>query len=296
MASMDFDDLFEQYYTLYRAEAVTPSDTDDEYTIALRLSKEAINHWATYDGVYWKELYDTNQNDGSGSQTITTGTKTYSAPTNFQEAGGYVKVLNSDGNTVQSYPIIEPQEVQFRSDDSTYCYFTKSPNYYSTGTASQSSTTITGLGTTWTSAMVGMEFIFVTGETATITAFNSTTSLTASVSQTVSSSAYRIVSNGYQLHLNPAPTSSINGMDIDYVYYRKPKYLTSGSSIPDMQDPMFIVHRMLAQRFRSSMNPYYTSAKNDAENSLKKMQIDNNSGSWDNPWSMPDNSGAIFGG
>ncbi len=56
---------------------------------------------------------------------------------------------------------------------------------YSTGTASQSTTTITGVGTTWTAAMVGQIFVFANGTTARITAFGSVTSLTASVSQTV---------------------------------------------------------------------------------------------------------------
>jgi hypothetical protein len=67
-----------------------------------------------------------------------------------------------------------------------------SPIYYSTGTASQSGVTITGAGTTFTAAMVGMKIVFSTGETATITGFTSTTSLTVGTSQTVSSTTYVI--------------------------------------------------------------------------------------------------------
>lgn len=70
--------------------------------------------------------------------------------------------------------------------------FSVSPAYYSTGTASQAGTTITGSGTTWTSDMVGMEFIFEDGTKRTITAFGSTTSLTVGTSGTVSSQAYSI--------------------------------------------------------------------------------------------------------
>ncbi|MEK9196382.1 MAG: hypothetical protein AAB914_03360, partial [Patescibacteria group bacterium] len=70
--------------------------------------------------------------------------------------------------------------------------FSISPIFYNTGTASQSGTTITGVGTTWTSDMVGMEFIFADGTKRTITAFGSTTSLTVGTSGTVSSQAYRI--------------------------------------------------------------------------------------------------------
>lgn len=292
---MNYDQIFAAFYTLYRGESTVPSSTDDEYVIGMRLANEAINRWANYDATYWKELFETNQNNGSGSQTIVTNQVTYSAPTNMREAGGFVKIKDSNGNVVRSYPIIEPQEAQFKTDDSMYCYFTNDPIYYSTGTASQSGTTITGSGTTWTSAMVGMEFIFHTGETATITAFTSTTSLTASVSQTVSSTTYKILTTGFTLNLNPKPDSAINGFQIDYVYYKKPTTYTTGSSRSEVPDPYFVVNRMLAQRFRISRNPYYTSALTDAEDCLKTMQIDNNSGNWANPFKLPDNSGAQFG-
>ncbi len=295
MNTDNFDDIFETFYTLYRGEEEIPASTDPEYTVAMRLSKEAISTWADYDGTYWKELFDTNQNDGSGAQTIVTNQTRYAGPTNMREAGGFVKIKNSSNVTVQTYPIIEPQEAQFKDDNGTYCYFTKSPLYYSTGTASQSATTITGVGTTWTAAMVGMQFVFVTGETATITAFTSTTSLTASVSQTVASAAYRILTTGFTLNLNPAPSASLSGMDIDYVYYKNPTYFTSGSTVTEMSNPMFIVHRMLGQRFRVSRNPYYQSAIKDAENALRVMQAENNSGSWANPWSTQDNSGSHWG-
>jgi len=303
MNNPTYDEIFSMMYTLYRAEATVPvgeglasTAWDDEYVIGMRLANEAIQRWANYDGVYWKELFDTNQSDGSGTQTITTGTTTYSAPTNMREAGGFVKVKDSSGNTVQSYPIIEPQEAQFRDDNGTYCYFTTSPHYYSTGTASQSTTTITGSGTTWTSAMVGMEFVFATGESATITAFGSTTSLTASVSQTVASTTYNINTSGYKLHLNPAPTATINGYDIDYVYYKKPTELTTGLSRTECPNGMFLVHRMLANRFRASRNPYYSSALRDAEDALSIMKLDNDSGNWANPWKLADNSGSVWGG
>lgn len=293
---MDFDDIFQAYYTLFRADSDVPASTDDEYTVGMRLANEAINYWAAYDNTYWKQLFDTNQNDGSGTQTITTGTTTYSAPTNFKEAGGFVRVLDANGNDLQRYPIIEPHEAQFKDANSSYCYFMTSPHYYSTGTASQSGTTITGVGTTWTSAMVGMEFVFATGESATITAFGSTTSLTVSVSQTVSSTTYHIDSlSQVKLHLNPAPTSALNGMDIDYIYYKKPTLFTTGTSRTEMSDPHFIVHRMLGMQFRAARNPYYQSAMSDSENCIKVMQMDNNSGNWANPWSETDNSGSIFG-
>lgn len=292
---MNFDSVFQAYYTLFRADSDVPASTDDEYTVGMRLANEAINYYANYEGVYWRELFDTNRVNATGSQTIATGTTVYTAPTNFREAGGQIKVINSSGNVVKTYPRVEPSEAQFLDTNSDYCYFTSSPSFYSTGTASQALTVITGVGTTWTAAMVGMEFVFATGESATITAFSSTTSLTVSVSQTVTSTTYSINNRGYKLHLNPSPTSDLNGLFIDYVYYKNPTNFTTGTSTTEMANPYFIVHRMLAMQFRSARNPYYSSALKDSENTIRLMQLDNNSGSWDNPPVINDNSGGAWG-
>lgn len=291
---MTFDEIFTAYYSLFRADSDIPTSTDDEYTVGLRLANEAMNRWANFDGTYWKELFTTLQADGGGSQTLVTGTTAYSAPANFREAGGFVRVKDSSGNTVANYPIVEPQEVQFKTDNSQYAYFTRGQNYYSTGTVSQATTVVTGVGTTFTAAMVGMQIQYATGETATITAFTSATLLTVSPSQTVASTTYKIVNPGYTLNLSPSPTS-YNGYDLDYAYYKTPAELTTGTSTTEIANPYYIVHRMLAQQFRAARNPYYSSALRDSEDALKNMQTDNNSGTWSNPWSLADNSGTAWG-
>lgn len=101
--------------------------------------------------------------------------------------------------------------------------------------------------------------------------------------------------NGFTLVLNPVPTTPWVGKSMDYVYYKKPTLITTGTDVTEMADPYFIVHRMLANRFRSSRNPYYSSAKSDAEDALRTMQLTNNSGDWANPWSLPDHSGTTWG-
>lgn len=70
---------------------------------------------------------------------------------------------------------------------------------YNTGTASQSTTTITGVGTTFTSAMIGGVIIYANGTQAFITAFTSTTVLVAKQSQTVGSQAFTIYYGGRQV-------------------------------------------------------------------------------------------------
>jgi hypothetical protein len=75
-----------------------------------------------------------------------------------------------------------------------------SPVAYSTGTATQSgTTTITGSGTTWTSAMVGDILVFANGASETIMGFTSTTSLTGSASLTETAQAYTLNYPGLQV-------------------------------------------------------------------------------------------------
>lgn len=225
---MDFDAIFISFYTQFRVDAQIPDSTDDQYVIAMRLANEAISWWQHYDGTYWKELFDTYQNSGDG-QTASTGVTQYDAPSDMVEAGGYTRIIDSNGNTVRTYPIIEPHEAQFKIDRGQYCYFTGDPT------------------------------------------------------------------NGFVLNLNPSPDSAIDGMNIDFVYYKAPTQFTTGTDVTEMSNPYFIVHRMLANYFRGSRNPYYQSAQKDAENVLRIMQAENNSGSWANPWKLQDNSGAVFG-
>lgn len=81
---------------------------------------------------------------------------------------------------------------------------------YTTGTASQASDEITGVGTTWTSDMVGRSFVFADDtDGGTITGFTDATHLIVSTDQTVGS-------QGYSIHL------------------RKIKYVVSGGAIGDV--------------------------------------------------------------
>jgi hypothetical protein len=68
------------------------------------------------------------------------------------------------------------------------------------GTVSQASNTVTGIGTNFTSAMLGMQLTYTSGvDGGLITAVNSTTSLTVSTSQSISSINYLISYPGFQV-------------------------------------------------------------------------------------------------
>lgn len=100
---------------------------------------------------------------------------------------------------------------------------------------------------------------------------------------------------GYVLNINPAPTSSLNGNAIEFDYYKTPTEYTTGSDVSEIPNPYFIVHRMLANRFRASRNPYYEDALRDAEEALKIMKMENDSGNWAHPWKVSDFSGTSWG-
>ena len=102
-------------------------------------------------------------------------------------------------------------------------------------------------------------------------------------------------SNGFTLNINPAPDVSINGMQIKYVYYKTPTLYANGSDVSEIPNAYFIVHRMLANRFRASRNPYYTDALRDAEDALSIMKMENDSGSWSNPVTVSDTSNTNWG-
>lgn len=226
---MDYDQIFQAYYSLYRAEAEIPNSSEDEYIVGIPLANEAINRWANYDNTMWKELFSSLQLADDGDKVVTT-LSDYACPENMKTAGGFITIRDTDGATVRRYPILEPQDAQFKTDSSHYAYFLGDPN------------------------------------------------------------------NGFRLNLNPAPDTAIIGGAIDFVYYKKPTLFTlNGGEVTEMSQPYFIVHRMLANRFRSSRNPYYGSAKTDAEDALRTMQLENNSGSWGNPWTVADRSGSQWG-
>ena len=227
---MNYDQIFEAYYSLYRAEAQIPNSSEDEYIIGIPLASEAISRWSNYDNTMWRELFTTLIDADDGDKTVSSAA-VYACPEDMKIPGGAVVIRGDDGKKIKRFKVIQANEAQFKTDESSYAYFTGDPN------------------------------------------------------------------NGFTLHLNPDPEPAIIGGTIDYVYYKKPLLFdrTNTTEFVEMSDPYFIVHRMLANRFRSSRNPYYGSAKQDAEDALRMMQLTNNSGSWDDPWTLPDNSGTSWG-
>jgi hypothetical protein len=92
---------------------------------------------------------------------------------------------------------------------------------------------------------------------------------------------------GWSFYLNSPSLSTYNAWTIDYLYIKRPTLITTGTDIPDMSDPNFIVQSMLATRFVNSRNGFaFSTAKADATDALRNMIIENNSGTYGDSWNL----------
>ncbi|HEX8182533.1 MAG TPA: hypothetical protein VF575_02935 [Candidatus Saccharimonadales bacterium] len=135
------------------------------------------------------DISQTNECTANGGASAMSGNVSYAA-------------IASDGT------IVAPASCSGTFSSGTWCVDStnKVPNqFYSTGTACQGNaannctiagTNITGNGTTWTAAMVGMNIVFANGSRGTITARNNNTSLTVTTTQAVANQNYVIYTSG----------------------------------------------------------------------------------------------------
>lgn len=239
-----FQDIFVEYYNLYRGDGSTPTTSDPEYTIALRNANNAINNWAGDPGVLWNELWSLNSlsTDGdkqitgsivtTGGQTSFQANKQYAAPSDMKKPGGFILLTNPTSLATTQIQLYQPWEIQNLDPNTAAAFFVGDPN------------------------------------------------------------------NGYTLNLQGTylGDTSWENASIDYVYYKIPTQMTTGTDVPEMSNTEFMVNWMLAQRYRNSMQwPAYQTAMRDAQNALKEMEVTNTSGTNFNPWSLKDPNASHVG-
>lgn len=134
---MTFDEIFREYYTLYRGQASKiPVFGDREYSTAIILANAAIKKWERADGILWKELFTTLADDGA--QTVVAGTTEYEAPTNMMSPPSWISIGGSQ------YEVVPTQDVSvYTSGTSRVAWFTGDPSngfilHLPAGSASQS--------------------------------------------------------------------------------------------------------------------------------------------------------------
>lgn len=109
-------------HTQLEGDTDTPGSSDDDYKLRTALINRFITDWENTRGVLWNELWDTDD-----SNTVSTGTTTYGAPTDFKFPGGYVRLVDSDGNT-ELIPVDKPEQVQRYTSEQRRAYFTGNPS------------------------------------------------------------------------------------------------------------------------------------------------------------------------
>jgi hypothetical protein len=121
---MTFDEIFREYYSLYRGQASTiPVYGDREYTTAIQLGNAAIKKWERADGILWKDLYTTLAENAEVGliKTITGGTTTYAAPADLRKPPGFVNINGTP------FTVIPTQDVSaYTNESSRVVWFTGS--------------------------------------------------------------------------------------------------------------------------------------------------------------------------
>lgn len=118
---MDISTLFAEYYTLYRGDDETPDTTDPEWKVFLRGVNAAIARWENVDGVLWRELWSEDS-----SQTVAASTYSYTAPSDFKHAGGYVELRDPSSDAVVKLPVKDMAFEQISGG--VFAFFTGNPS------------------------------------------------------------------------------------------------------------------------------------------------------------------------
>jgi hypothetical protein len=140
------------------------------------------------------------------------------------EIGGTVKtILNisppsntrtikiKDSGTDSEIMQTENINMQIINGPKSFKTLTIGSSTYSVGTISQLNNTITGYGTTFLQTMVGGIVVFQNGQSAFITAWNSTTSLNCAQSFTITEQTYVLYYDGFQIdYSNNLSTKKLN--------------------------------------------------------------------------------------
>jgi hypothetical protein len=127
---MDFQQIFQEYYALFRGDSSIPAVTDPEWALGVYAGNAAIRRWYNVDAEKWDVLWTTAVAQGfsntySGTNTPTT--TTYDCPSNMGEPGGFIQLTDPVSGTYIHISVVKLQDVQFQNQANPYAYFTGGP-------------------------------------------------------------------------------------------------------------------------------------------------------------------------
>jgi hypothetical protein len=121
MTLQEFQDIV---HFLYQGDTNTPTESTTDWDVREGLAKVAIHTWDNEKGILWNELWKMLSNASDGDKTIVVATTKYDCPTDFRFPGGYVRLVDSSGNS-DYYQVVSPEKAElFRNEDEEICFFT----------------------------------------------------------------------------------------------------------------------------------------------------------------------------
>jgi len=127
---MTEQEIINQVYALLEGDTENWDTTSDEYLAARVYCNAAINRWERLEGIRWRELFATLTDSAvglGGDKSLVAGTYSYNCPSDFKFVLGYVRTIDSSGNSTY-YTVIPPERISKLDDTSTnWCYFTGNP-------------------------------------------------------------------------------------------------------------------------------------------------------------------------
>jgi len=119
----DLDDAIEYLNNIYEADSTPPTSSEEDYTVWTSLFNTAINLWENEEGMLWKELFGSLTAAIDGTKTITSGTFTYTTPSNFRfPASGYIWLGTAP--SARAYRVLSQEEIHLYDNNSgDFCYF-----------------------------------------------------------------------------------------------------------------------------------------------------------------------------
>lgn len=99
-----------------------PTSGEEDFTLITGYLNDSIQAWgdkAHEDNIRWRELFTNLSSASTGTKTTTNGTSAYAAPSDFVEISSFVKVTDTDGNSVYHTFIPNDQVMANLKVDST---------------------------------------------------------------------------------------------------------------------------------------------------------------------------------
>lgn len=126
MALYDLLDLQQRIHRKAELDSDYPTAGETDYTVRTGLINDWIHNWEDEEGVLWNELFTEGSITSTGATSYVLSS---SAITNVKyPLGGFIRIVDSNSNTVLIYKIKKPHEVQLSVNSTEqYAYFLGDP-------------------------------------------------------------------------------------------------------------------------------------------------------------------------